>query len=66
MQNHNQCRDLHQNFSCLFETFGSMSEIMISSDSMSKKKSTAENASMSTFVFNNIVLAWLESNGSKM
>ena len=37
IQNHNQCRDLHQNFSCLFETFGFMSEIMFSSDSMSKK-----------------------------
>ena len=33
----NHCRDLHQIFSCLFETFGSMSEIMFSSDSMSKK-----------------------------
>ena len=28
---------IHQIFSCLFETFGSMSEIMFSSDSMSKK-----------------------------
>ena len=27
--------DLHHMFSCLFETFGSMSEIMFSSDSMS-------------------------------
>ena len=33
----NHCRDLHQFFSCLFETFGTMSEIMFSSDSMSKK-----------------------------
>ena len=33
--NHNYWRDLHQLFSCLFETFGSMSEIMFSSDSMS-------------------------------
>ena len=42
--NHNQCRDLHQIFSCLFETFGSMSEIMFSSDSVSKYSfSTAEN-----------------------
>ena len=38
IQSHNQCRDLHQFFSCLFETFSSMSEIMFSSDSMSKKK----------------------------
>ena len=37
IQNHNHCRDLHQIFSCLFETFGSMSEILFSSDSMSKK-----------------------------
>ena len=37
IQNHNQCRDLHQIFSCLFETFDSMSNIMFSSDSMSKK-----------------------------
>ena len=37
MQNHNQSRDLYQLFSCLFETFGSMSEIMFSSDSMSNK-----------------------------
>ena len=37
IQNHNQCRNLHQIFSCLFETFGSMSEIMFSSESMSKK-----------------------------
>ena len=35
--NHNHWRDLHQIFSCLFETFGTMSEIMFSSDSMSKK-----------------------------
>ena len=33
---HKQCRDLYH-FSCLFKTFGSMSEIMFSSDSMSKK-----------------------------
>ena len=38
IQNRNYCRDLHQIFSCLFETFGTMSEIMFSSDSMSKKK----------------------------
>ena len=37
IQNHNQYWDLHQIFFCLFETFGSMSEIMFSSDSMSKK-----------------------------
>ena len=37
IQNHNHCRDLHQIFSSLFETFGKMSEIMFSSDSMSKK-----------------------------
>ena len=44
IQNHNHCWDLHQFFSCLFETFGTMSEIMFSSDSMSKKLfSTAEN-----------------------
>ena len=36
IQNHNNCRGLQQFFSCLFETFGSMSEIMFSSDSMSK------------------------------
>ena len=35
IQNHNHRRDLHQIFSCLFETFGTMSEIMFSSDSMS-------------------------------
>ena len=34
IQNHNHCRDLHQFFSCLFETFDTMSEIMFSSDSM--------------------------------
>ena len=28
IQNHNHCRDLHQIFSCLFETFGTMSEIL--------------------------------------
>ena len=38
IQNHSHYRDLHQFFSCLFETFGTMSEIMFSSDSMSKKK----------------------------
>ena len=44
IQNHNHCRDLHQFFSFLFETFGTMSEIMFSSDSMSKIFfSTAEN-----------------------
>ena len=37
IQNHNHCRDLHQIFSCLFETFGTMSEMMFSSDSMSKR-----------------------------
>ena len=37
IQSHNHCRDIHQIFSCLFETFGSMSEIMFSSYSMSKK-----------------------------
>ena len=37
IQNHNQCRDLHKFFSCLFETFGTMFAIMFSSDSMSKK-----------------------------
>ena len=36
IQNHNHCRDLHQIFSCLFETFGTMPEIMFSCDSMSK------------------------------
>ena len=35
---HNHCRDLHQIFSCMFETFGTLSEIMFSSGSMSKKK----------------------------
>ena len=30
------CRDIHLFFSCLFETFGSMSEIMFSSDNVSK------------------------------
>ena len=35
IQNHNHWRDLHQIFSCLFETFGTMSAIMFSSDSMS-------------------------------
>ena len=34
IQNHNHCRDLHQIFSCLFETFGTMSEIMFFSDSL--------------------------------
>ena len=34
IQNHNQCTDLHQFFSCFYETFGSMSEIMFSSDGM--------------------------------
>ena len=29
------CRDLHQYFSCLLATFGTMSEIMFSSDSIS-------------------------------
>ena len=38
IQNHNHWRDLHQIFSCLFETFGTMFAIMFSSDSMSKKK----------------------------
>ena len=67
IQNHNHCRDLHQIFSCLFETFGSMSEIMFSSDSMSKIFfSTAENTWISTFVYNIIVLEWLGNNGSKM
>ena len=33
---YNFIQNLHQIFSCLFETFGSMSEIMFSSDSMSK------------------------------
>ena len=43
-----------------------MSEIMFSSDSMSKNIfSTAENTWMSTFVYNIIVLEWLENNGSK-
>ena len=43
IQNHNHCRDLLQFFSCLFETFGTMSEIMFSSDSMSRNIfSTAE------------------------
>ena len=37
IQNHNHCRDLHQLFSCLFETFGTMSLIMFSSDRVSKK-----------------------------
>ena len=36
IQYYNQCRDLHPIFSCFFETFGSMSEIMFSSDSVSK------------------------------
>ena len=59
IQNHNQCRDLHQFFSCLFETFGSMSEIMFSNDSMSKNIfSTAENTWMSTFVFSIIGKQW--------
>ena len=62
-KNHNL--DLHQIFSCLFETFGTMSEIMISSDSMSKKLSTSENTRMSTFVYNIIVLVWLGKNGLK-
>ena len=35
IQNHNHWRDLHQIFSCLFETFGTMSAIIFSSDSMS-------------------------------
>ena len=45
IQNHNHFRDLHQIFSYLFETFGTMSEIMFSNDSMSKKYFflTAEN-----------------------
>ena len=38
IQNHNHWRDLHHFFSCLFETFGTMSEIMFSSDSISTKK----------------------------
>ena len=51
----------------MFETFGTMSEIMFSSDSMSKKFfSTAENTRMSTFLYNIIVLEWLGNNGSKM
>ena len=66
IQNHNHCRDLHQIFSCLFETFGTMSEIMFSSDSMSNFFSTAENTWMSTFVYNIIVLEWLGNNCSKM
>ena len=37
IQNHNHWRDLHQIFSCLFETFGTMFAIMFSSDSMSKE-----------------------------
>ena len=66
IQNHNHCRDLHQFFSCLFETFGTMSEIMFSCESMSIFFSTAENTWMSTFVYNIIVLEWLGNNGSKM
>ena len=66
IQNHNHWRDLHQFFSCLFETFGTMFAIIFSSDSMSKKKiSTAENTWLSTFVYNIIVLEWLGNNGSK-
>ena len=43
-----------------------MSEIMFFSDSMSKNIfSTAENTRMSTFVYNIIVLEWLENSGSK-
>ena len=38
IQNHNHWRDLHQIFSCLFETFGTMSAIMFSSDRISKRK----------------------------
>ena len=55
IQNLYHCRDLHQFFSCLFKTFGTMSEIMFSIDSMSKKNSTAENTLMSSFVYNIIV-----------
>ena len=42
IQNHNPCRDLHQMFSCLFETFGTMSEITFLA-CQKKKNSTAEN-----------------------
>ena len=66
IQNHNHWRDLHQIFSCLFETFGTMSAIMFSSDSMSIFFSTAENTWMSTFLYNIIVLEWLGNNGSKI
>ena len=57
---------IYTNFSRLFETFGTMFEIMFSSDSMSKKILTPENTGMSSFVYNIIVLEWLGNNGSKM
>ena len=67
MQNHNHCRDLHQIFSCLFETFGTMSEIMFSSDSMSKKNLQLKiHECLLSFTTSFIVLEWLGNNGSKM
>ena len=66
IQNHNNCRDLHQIFSCLFETFGTMSEIMFSSDSMSKNFFNSWKYMNVYFVYNIIVLEWFENNGSKM
>ena len=65
IQNHNHCRNLHQIFFCLFETFAS-EIIFLVITCLKNIFSTAENTRMSTFVFNIIVLEWLENYGSKM
>ena len=68
IQNHNQCWDLHQIFSCLFEMIGSMSEIIFSSDSMSKKYFFNSWKYMNVFFHFSTSMFWngWKNNGSQM
>ena len=59
IHNHNHCRDLHQFFFCLFETFVTISEIMFASDSMSKKYFFNSSKYMNVYFVYNIIVCFV-------